>query len=75
MCFLSLGFVGARLSVTFVFVGALAFIGWSFPSSTLCGTGFVNRYCLNLVLLCNILFSSSMVIESFAGYNSLGLHV
>ena len=29
-------------------------------------------YCLNLVLSWNILFSPSMVIESFAGYSSLG---
>jgi hypothetical protein len=32
----------------------------------------VVRYCLNLVLSQNILLSPSMVIESFAGYSSLG---
>jgi hypothetical protein len=32
----------------------------------------VERYCVNLVLSWNILFSQSMVIESFVGYNSLG---
>jgi hypothetical protein len=35
----------------------------------------VERYCLNLVLSWNILFSSPMVIESFAGYSSLGWHL
>ena len=30
---------------------------------------------LNLVLSCNILFCPSMVIESFAGYRSLGWHL
>jgi hypothetical protein len=37
--------------------------------------GFVERYCVNLVLSWNILFSLSMVIESFAGYSSLGWHL
>jgi hypothetical protein len=37
--------------------------------------GFVERYCVNLVLSWNILVSPSMVIESFAGYNSLGWHL
>ena len=35
----------------------------------------MERYCVNLVLLQNILFSLSMVIESFAGYSSLGWHL
>jgi hypothetical protein len=34
----------------------------------------VERYCLNLVLSWNILVSPSMVIESFAGYSSMGWH-
>jgi hypothetical protein len=34
----------------------------------------VERYCINLVLLCNILVFQSMIIESFAGYSSLGWH-
>ena len=33
----------------------------------------MDMYCLNLVLLWNILFSPSMLIESFAGYSSLCL--
>ena len=32
----------------------------------------MERYYVNLVLSWNILFSPSMVIESFAGYSSLG---
>jgi hypothetical protein len=34
----------------------------------LCRTGFVERYCVSLVLSWNILVSTSMVTESFAGY-------
>jgi hypothetical protein len=35
----------------------------------------MERYCVNLMLLWNISFSLSMVIESFAGYSSLGWHL
>ena len=35
----------------------------------------MKRYCVNLVLSWNILFSPSMVIESFAEYSSLGWHL
>jgi hypothetical protein len=35
----------------------------------------MERHCANLFLLWNILFFLSMVIESFAGYNSLGWHL
>ena len=35
----------------------------------------MERYCINLVLSWNILFSPSMVIESFTGYSSLGCHL
>jgi hypothetical protein len=35
----------------------------------------VERYCVNLVLSWNTLVSPSMVIESFAGYSSLGWHL
>ena len=45
---------------------------WSFPSVILCRAGFVERYCVNLVLSWNILVSPCMVIEGFAGYSSLG---
>ena len=45
---------------------------WCFSSIILCSAGLMERYCVNLVLSWNILFSPSMVIESFAGYSSLG---
>ena len=35
---------------------------------------FVERYCINLFSSWNTLVSPSMVIESFAGYSSLGWH-
>ena len=35
----------------------------------------MERYCVNLVLSWNILVSPSIVIESFAGYSSLGWHL
>jgi hypothetical protein len=52
------------------------FLGcWSFPSVILCRAGFVERYCLNLFWSLIILVSPSMIIESFAGYSSLGWHL
>ena len=48
---------------------------WNFPSIILCRTGFVERYCVNLVFSRNILVSTSIVIESFAEYNSLCWHL
>ena len=68
--FFPLGFVALISSVVCVFVDIVKFLGWSFPSSTLC----VAKYWLNLDLSWNIFFSSSMLIESFAGYSSLGSH-
>jgi hypothetical protein len=35
----------------------------------------MKRYCVNFVLSWNTLVSPSMVIESFAGYSSLGCHL
>ena len=35
----------------------------------------MERYCVNLFLSWNILVSPSIVIESFAGYSSLGSHL
>jgi hypothetical protein len=35
----------------------------------------VERYCVNLFLSWNTLVSPSMVVESFAGYSSLGQHL
>ena len=37
--------------------------------------GFMERYCMNLVLSWNTLVSTSMVNESFAAYSSLGWHL
>jgi hypothetical protein len=48
---------------------------WHFLSVILCRDGFVEIYCVNLVLSWNILVSPSMLIESFAGYSSLGWHL
>ena len=35
----------------------------------------MKRYCVNFVFSWNILVSPSMLIESFAGYSSLGWHL
>ncbi|KAL6091026.1 hypothetical protein STEG23_028414 [Scotinomys teguina] len=42
-------------------------IGWNLPSSAFYKAEFVDRYCLNLVLSWDVLFTPSMMIESFAG--------
>jgi hypothetical protein len=55
--------------ITFLF-----FLGCSFPSNILYRAGFVEQYRVNFILSWNILFSLSMVINSFAGYNSLAWH-
>ena len=44
MCFSSLGFSGMRLSVACVFVGVIASLDGTFPSTTFCKAGFVDRY-------------------------------
>jgi hypothetical protein len=44
---------------------------WSFTFIFLLRTGFMERYCVNLVLSWSTLFSPTMVIDSFAGYSSL----
>jgi hypothetical protein len=44
------------------------------PPIILCNSGLVVRYCLNLILFWDTLVYPSMVIENFAGYNSLGSH-
>ena len=43
--------------------------------SICCRVGFMERYYVILVLSWNILVSPSMLIESFAGYSSLGWHL
>jgi hypothetical protein len=37
--------------------------------------GFMEIYCVNLVLSCDALVFPSMVIENFVGYSSLGWHL
>ena len=54
-------------------MGTVSFLGLGFPSNTFYGSGFVDTHCLNFFLSWNILLSSSMVIEIFAGYSSLDL--
>ena len=65
--------VGDYLLLVFLWVH-LAFLGWGFLSSTFCRAGFVDMYCFNLVLSWNIFFSPSIVIKSFTGYSTIGLH-
>ena len=48
---------------------------WGFLSRILCRAGCIYIYCLNLVFSWNILVPLSMLIESFAGYSSLGWHL
>jgi hypothetical protein len=75
--FVSLFFAGIGLLISCVFLDVvlLYLLCWSFPSSVLCRAGFVDKYCLNLVLSWNSLCSPSMMIESFSGYGSLGWHL
>jgi hypothetical protein len=47
------------------------FLCWSFSFIILPRAGFVERCCVNLVVLWNTLVSPSMVIESFAGNSNL----
>ena len=75
VCFPSLNYTSGGVNSCLCFFSAVSFPGFCFPSSTFCKAGFVDTYCLNLVLSWNILFSPSMVIESFAGYSSLGLQL
>ena len=53
----------------------LAFSMVEFPSIIFCRAGFVKRYSVNLFLSWNILFYSSMYIDSFAGYIILLWHL
>lgn len=49
-----------------LYVLSTSSLGWSFPFSTFFRDGFADSYYLNLALSWIILFSSSVVIESFA---------
>jgi hypothetical protein len=57
------------------FKGVVSFLIWSFHFIILGRAGFMERYCVSLVLSWNTLVSPSMVIESLAGYSSLGWHL
>jgi hypothetical protein len=70
VCLSSFGFV-ERLP-SFFFCGAVSSLCWCFPSIFPFRAGFGERYCINLVLSWNIFFYPSKVIESYAGYSSLG---
>jgi hypothetical protein len=62
--------------ISCVFLGEVNFLGLEFSFYyLLCRTRFVNSYYLNLTLTCHILLSPSMVIESLAGFSSLGWHL
>jgi hypothetical protein len=71
----SLAFADMKLFISCVFLDIIILLGLEFSLYHFLKTGFVDRYCLNLNLSCNILFSISMAIESFAGYSSLGWHL
>jgi hypothetical protein len=61
--------------LSFLWCRSLLSLCCSFPSRILCSAGLVDRYCSSLVLSWNIFVSSSMLIESLAGYNSLDFHL
>lgn len=44
-------------------------LGWSFPSSAFCRTGFVDGYCLNLVLTWSVLLSQPLCIPIIRFYS------
>jgi hypothetical protein len=48
---------------------------WSFLSRILCWAELIDMYCLNFVLLWNILVFPFMVFESFVEYSHLGWHL
>ena len=50
-------------------------LGWSIPSIVFYKARLVDRYCLNLVLSWNILFTLSMATKIFAVYCSLDWHL
>ena len=70
-CLISCLFFGVGTFLVLEFCLFVCFI-FVFVLRILCKTELVDRYCLNLVLSWNILFSPSMLIKSFAGYSNLG---
>ena len=68
-------FVGLGLCILSIFLNFVNFLDWNFPLSAFCRLGFVDKYCLNLMLSWNVLFYPCSVIEYFSGYPSLGWHM
>ena len=68
-----------RIFFLFLWLSSFRFVEglFFFPFSViiLWRAGFLERYCVNLVLSWNTLVSPSMVIGSLAGYRSLGAHL
>lgn len=58
------------LFVSCVFMVWLTSLIWSFSYTTFCRIAFVKTCCLNFTLSWDILFSSCMITESFAGYSN-----
>ena len=61
VCFSSLGYTSGGLSEVCVIVGVVSILGSGFPSRSFCKAGFVDIYCINLILSLNTLFSPSIV--------------
>jgi hypothetical protein len=56
VCDLLLKFVSMGLFILCAFLGVVNFFSLEFSSSVLCMVSIVDKYCLNLVLLWNLLF-------------------
>lgn len=68
MCVLPLFcFAVLELFIPFIFLGVVKRLGLGFSFSHILHGWIYSRYCLNMVLSWNILFSSFMVIESLLG--------
>jgi hypothetical protein len=75
LCVISLFFAGMELLTFCVFLDWLILLWLEYFSTIFCMFVFVDRYCLNLDLSWDILFSPSMMIEICAGYSSRGSHL
>jgi hypothetical protein len=69
VCFAYFLIAGVELCIPCIFFGVINHL--VFPSAIFYRARLVDRYCLNLVLSWNILFSPSTLIDTFAGYSSL----
>lgn len=73
VCFAYFLIAGVELCIPCIFFGVINHL--VFPSAIFYRARLVDRYCLNLVLSWNILFSPSTLIDTFAGYSSLDQHL